>query len=664
MESKGGFAMIDSMKIGTKITTSMIMIAMMTALVILSANYFIQSDTIRVAEERELQANAMQLTNSLKDKAERALSLADSVAAIPDVQKAFGQRDRGALAAHFVPGFSMMKQEHGVRQFQFHTPPATSFLRVHKPEKYGDDLSGFRNTVLKTNAEKLKISGLEVGVAGLGMRGVTPVYYEEKHVGSVEFGLSFGQAFFEHFTKNTGTKAALLINRDGEFDPFASTFPEGSLTFSAEMLSAAMSEDVFLPTLAIEKISYALMARPVYDFSGKALGVVIIGVDRTFFEKQIQNGITISCILLIVIAFLAVILSFFINKSLSAPIRSMILTMQALSQDNLQIEIPALNRKDEIGDMASAVAVFKENAIRVQKMEEDKRLQEERLEQEKRQAAKQLASSFQSSVGGLISRLGDAAQTMYTNAQTMTERASDTLNRSGVVSQASARASNNVSTVAAASEQLSASISEISRQAQTSNNVASQATMRSVEAKGIVESLVSSANRIGDVVQMINDIAKQTNLLALNATIEAARAGEAGKGFAVVASEVKNLANQTAKATDEITSLISEIQSSTNTSAEAISEISSIIEDISQGTSVIAAAVEEQGAATQEIAGNIENASADTNEVTINIEAVEEAASESGAISNTVLEAANSTNQLAEELGVEVNHFIHKILED
>ena len=199
--------MFNSVKIRSKHIISLLAATIITAVIILTVNHHIQSETISVAQENALAANFRQLENSLKSEANRAVSLADLVAGISSVQDAFARRDRDALAEHFAAGFVDLKNAHGVRQFQFHLPPATSFLRVHKMQKFGDDISSFRKTVTETNERKTRISGLEVGMAGLGMRGVTPVFHNGAHIGSVEFGLSFGQPFFDGFTENTSARS-------------------------------------------------------------------------------------------------------------------------------------------------------------------------------------------------------------------------------------------------------------------------------------------------------------------------------------------------------------------------------------------------------------------------------------------------------------------------
>ncbi|MGB0684407.1 MAG: protoglobin domain-containing protein [Magnetovibrionaceae bacterium] len=271
------------------------------------------------------------------------------------------------------------------------------------------------------------------------------------------------------------------------------------------------------------------------------------------------------------------------------------------------------------------------------------------------------ASNFESTVKGLVEIVASAATELQSTAEGMEQNAGRTSEQATAVAAAAEEASTNVQTVAAAAEELTSSIQEISRQVAQSTEISGSAVDESRRTNEMVQGLAASSQKIGEVVSLINDIASQTNLLALNATIEAARAGEAGKGFAVVASEVKNLANQTARATDEIGTQINEIQSATKDAVNAIGSIGNTIGNISEASSAIAAAVEEQGAATQEIARNVEQASAGTTEVTTHITDVTSAASETGQAAGEVLSAAGELARQAEQLSMEVDNFLNKI---
>ena len=344
----------------------------------------------------------------------------------------------------------------------------------------------------------------------------------------------------------------------------------------------------------------------------------------------------------------------------SSPIKRITGTMKRLAEHDLTAEIEGAGRGDEVGAMAKAVEVFKHNMV-----EADRLAAIQAAEQEKKEARAQKMDhsiqSFESTVSQLVSIVSSAATELQSTAGAMSGTAEETERQSTAVAASAEQASGNVQTVAAAAEELSTSISEISRQVSQSSAVTREAVGSANQANEMVQGLAASAQRIGKVVNLITDIASQTNLLALNATIEAARAGEAGKGFAVVASEVKNLANQTAKATEEIGTQIAEVQEATNQAVDAIGNIGGVIRQINEITTAIAAAVEQQGAATQEIARNVQQASAGTQDVSANIVGVRQAAGETGAAAGQVLSASGELSHQAESLTREVNSFILNI---
>ncbi len=359
------------------------------------------------------------------------------------------------------------------------------------------------------------------------------------------------------------------------------------------------------------------------------------------------------------IAVLIVLLSL-IGRSIARPILQMTTAMKELAAGNTSIDIPAVGRSDEIGQMAHTVQVFRDNMVKTEQMEAEQREAHEARERRAR-AIEKMTKEFDHTVSTMLDTVSSASTQMQSTAQSLNATAEKTSKQAINVASAAEEASANVQTVASAAEELSSSIDEISRQVAQSTQVAGAAVMEVEGANAKVQGLADAAQKIGEVVALITDIADQTNLLALNATIEAARAGEAGKGFAVVASEVKNLANQTAKATEEISTQIGGIQGATQEAVSAIGAIGGIITQINEISSTIAAAVEEQGAATQEIARNVEEASTGTDEVSNNIGQVTQAANDTGASSNEVLSAASELSRQAETLRAEVDKFLHNI---
>ncbi|HVI53328.1 MAG TPA: methyl-accepting chemotaxis protein [Candidatus Sulfotelmatobacter sp.] len=353
--------------------------------------------------------------------------------------------------------------------------------------------------------------------------------------------------------------------------------------------------------------------------------------------------------------------AFFVARSIVVPVRSMTDIMGLLASGDKTVLVPGLDNHDEIGAMARAVQVFKENAIRVEKLQAEQEEMKRRAEADRRAVMLKMADDFESNVKHVVDAVTAAATQMQSTSQAMASVAEEASRQSTAVAAASEQAANNVQTVAAAAEELSASISEISQQVSQASDVSAEAVTVADVANGVMHGLDEATARIGEVVNLINDIASQTNLLALNATIEAARAGDAGKGFAVVANEVKHLANQTAKATDEISGQIGAVQDSTGKAVIAIGQITTIINRISEINSTIASAVEEQGAATQEIARNVDQAAAGTQEVSSNIVGVNQAAGEAGKAANEVLSAAGELGRQATELSQQVDSFIATI---
>ncbi|MEH2567092.1 methyl-accepting chemotaxis protein [Bradyrhizobium sp. AZCC 2289] len=350
-----------------------------------------------------------------------------------------------------------------------------------------------------------------------------------------------------------------------------------------------------------------------------------------------------------------------IGRSISRPLGMLGTRMQALADGKLDGEIPGIGRGDEVGAMAATVQIFKDSAVRIRGLEEAEAATQARAAAERRTAMENIASDFERSVNGIVRSVSTAAAGMQTTAQSMTATASAASARAATVGAASESSSNNVGTVAAAAEELSSSVTEISRQVARSSEIASKAVGDAERTNATVGALSTGAEKIGEVVKLIHSIAAQTNLLALNATIEAARAGESGRGFAVVASEVKALANQTAKATEEISAQVAAMQASTSEAVASIGGITETIAQMSEITLSISTAVDQQGDATREIARNIQSVAAGSSEISAHIGGVTSAASATGKAATEVLSNARELDNQSGMLRNAVDEFLVKV---
>ena len=374
--------------------------------------------------------------------------------------------------------------------------------------------------------------------------------------------------------------------------------------------------------------------------------------------KLEQQQLTLMAVLLVV-AFAGIVISFLIGRNISRPVVAMSKAMHQLAVGNFDVQLPGLDRRDEVGQMAHAVEDFKVQAIAKADRETAEREEKNReLQAARRVELHDLAESFEAAVGNIIENVASASSELENSAVILTKSSAATQQLSTVVAAASEETSTNVQSVASATEEMAGSINEIGRQVADSNRIANEAVDQAGKTDARIAALSLAASRIGDVTQLITTIAAQTNLLALNATIEAARAGDAGRGFAVVAQEVKALASQTAKATSEISTQIAGMQAATQDSVTAIKEIYGTIGQVSEIAAAIAAAVEEQGAATQEIARNVQQAAVGSTQVATSIADVNRGAGDTGSASAQVLSAAQLLSNENKRLKAEVAKFL------
>ncbi len=634
--------MFRNFKIGTRLVSGFAISLFLLIAVIVPLVLAQVSSIVYKAELRELETLFDNAQAEIKSTGHLAQALSLMVAQTPEIQKLFAEGDRQALAKRTVPLFKLFRDKFAVRQFQFHTPPAISFLRAHKPEKFGDDLSSFRKTVVKTNATKQPVFGLEKGVAGLGIRGIVPVFYNKKHIGSVEFGMSFGRPFFEKFKKEYDVDISLYVKRDNNFQTLGTTLEKNDLLSNAAMNKAIEGNEVSLQSV-YKHLPVTVYARAINDFSGQPVGILEIVMDRSSYVaavNRIRNITIIVCGLMFVVG---LILVYFISKGISNPIKHTVDAMNDIAggEGDLTMRLDESGR-DEIAMLARAFNKFSEKVRKTV-----------------------------SQVAGSTSRLTSAAEELDMITRETT---------AGVLQQQS-----ETEQVATAMNEMTATVQEVARHASEAVNLAQSANQESVNGKNIVAETTSVINKlaseiersatvinelesdsenIGSVLDVIKGIAEQTNLLALNAAIEAARAGDQGRGFAVVADEVRTLASRTQQSTEEIQNMIERLQRNSrqavevmqasrdcagisvdkaNEASTSLMTITQAVTNISDMNVQIATAAEEQSSVAEEINRNISN----INDV------VQQTANGTGKIS----EASSELSQLSHDLQQLVSQF-------
>lgn len=483
-----------SLGLRMRITVALAVTAAATALFAVLGAMWIISGIIDRADQRELRSHYDALLSRIAEESRRAAAMSTVVAAMPATQDAMAKQDRNALVGLFGPVFAATKSDYGVEQFQFHVAPATSFLRVHQPAKFGDDLSGFRKTVLIANQERKVVVGLEGGVAGLGIRGVVPIAQAGKHLGSVEFGLTFGQSFLDDFKTNRHVDVAFHLADGSGFKLFGGTL-NGKSFFDAADYARAAGGDFTVRQGKLDTTPVAALLGPIRDFSGKPLGAVELVMDNADYVASADRAWWLSLGIAALGLVLAAVVGYLIARSISRPILSITGVMRELADGRLDVEVPSSKANDEVGAMVKAVAVFRDNAVSFNKLQADQLEAKAQSEAEKRRAFAALADNFEASIRDVVTTVSSAAVEMEHTARSMSAIVEQSRQQTRNVSSASALASENVQTVAAAAEELSSSMTEISRRLAHATEVVGKAASDGRASNARVQSLADAAQK-------------------------------------------------------------------------------------------------------------------------------------------------------------------------
>ncbi|MEA2913483.1 MAG: methyl-accepting chemotaxis protein [Bradyrhizobium sp.] len=624
---------------------------------ILGTFSIIQQRTLtRLALDQQLKLQYDSVIAALDYEGRATLAVSAVIAALPPVTDAISKGDRDGLAALLGGAMKALKAQ-GIPLITFQTPPAITFYRVHEPKIFGDDVSGRRITVVEANRTGKPIVGVELGREALGIFAMTPILRDGKSIVNVDVGAAFGKEFVDRAKKRFGIDLAVHWFDGKAFRRLSSTFGD-TVVATQDELKSVFDGGTLRRDAVLNGDPAALYLGQIKNYAGQPVAVIELVKDTTEYEAAAATAQRNLMIGIAVILAGAVLLAFLLGRGLSRPLAAITAVMNRLSSGDTEVTIPGGARKDELGTMAMAVDVFRRNMIEASTLREAQEAAKQQAEIEKKALQRQMADRFEADVKSVVGAVAKATQDMRRVAGEITTSVNGTSERAAAAAAASEEASASVGTVAAATEELASSVAEIGRQVTHSSGVAEGAVVKAGQTTEMVGSLTTASEKIGDVLRLIGAIASQTNLLALNATIEAARAGDAGRGFAVVASEVKELASQTAKATEEIAGQVTAIQSATGDCVIAIGGISDTIREISGIATTIAAAVEEQDSATREIARSVQQAAAGTSEVSVNVAGASRAAEQSRVLADNVLVASGELSQHAAALFKSVDTFL------